>query len=185
MRRLVYYVAVSADGFIADPSGDFSMFPQQPETLAALFADYPETCPAHLRDLLGVSGAPRRFDTVVMGARTHQPALDAGLTSAYPHLRQHVATHRDLPEDPTVTATTDPLATVRALKQEDGFDVWLCGGGHLAGQLVDEIDEVHLKVNPLLLGDGVPLVAGASLPLVLRGSRELPGGVVLSTYARG
>ncbi|GGF44485.1 deaminase [Marmoricola endophyticus] len=184
-RRLAYYVAVSADGFIADPSGDFSMFPQDPQTLAALFADYPETCPAHVRDALGVTGAARRFDTVVMGARTHEPALDAGLTSAYPHLRQYVATTRSLPEDPTVTATTDPLATVRALKAEDSdLDVWLCGGGHLAAQLVDEIDELHLKVNPVLLGAGIPLLGGAALPLTLVGSRELPGGVVLSRYAR-
>ena len=35
-----------------------------------------------------------------MGARTHQPAFDAGLTSAYPHLRQYVVTHHDLPSEP-------------------------------------------------------------------------------------
>ena len=186
MRSLVYYVAVTLDGFIADTEGGADAFVQTPELLGALFEEYPETCPAHVRDLLGVTGEPRHFDTVVMGANTHQPALDAGLTSAYPHLAQYVVTRRDLPEDPTVTAVGDPVATVRELKQQDGLDVWLCGGGDLAAQLADEIDELHLKVSPVVLGAGVPLVGrGASLPpMELAGSHQLPGGVLLNRYVR-
>src|SRR5690606_25751699 len=102
MRKLVYYVAVTIDGFIAAPDGDAGFFANAPETVAALFGRYPETCPAHLREMFGIGGDPVRFDAVILGARTHQPALDAGLTSAYPHLRQFVVTNRDLPHDPTV-----------------------------------------------------------------------------------
>lgn len=80
MRELVHYIAASVDGFIADARGDFSRFPVRAETLAALFERYPETCPAHLREPLGVSGGARRFDTVLMGARTREPAVQAGLT---------------------------------------------------------------------------------------------------------
>ncbi len=121
-----------------------------------------------------------------MGSRTHQPALDAGLTSAYPHLAQHVVTHRELPADPTVSVTDDPVALVQRLRDEEGRDLWLCGGGDLAAQLVDEIDELHLKVNPVVLGDGVPLVGrGTSLPPVeLVDSAALPGGVLLNRYVR-
>lgn len=188
MRDLVYYVAVSADGFIADPDGDFSAFPVDPATLAELFARYPETCPAHARGPLGITAPPRRFDTVVMGYRTHELALAAGLTSAYPHLRQLVATHRELPADDTVEVVRgDVRARVAQLKAEPGMDIWLCGGADLAGQLVDEIDEFQLKVNPVLLGDGVPLLRGAASArgLTRTDSRALPGGVVLTTYRRG
>lgn len=188
MRRLVYYVATSIDGFIAAPDGDASVFPTHPETLAAILAEYPETCPAHVRDLLGVTGGPRHFDTVVMGRATHQPALDAGLTSAYPHLRQYVVTRRaDLPADPTVTVVPDgPAALVRSLKAEDGLDVWLCGGGDLAGQLADEVDELHLKVNPVLLGEGVPLFRGpiAAGAWSLADTADLPHGVRLDRWVR-
>lgn len=188
MRRLVYLVAVSADGFIADAQGSYAAFPQDPTTLADLFAEYPETCPVQAREALGVTGPARRFDTVLLGRRTHQPALDAGLTSAYPHLVQYVATHRDdLPPDPTITVTTDPLGLVRELKRGTGLDIWLCGGGDLAGQLVDEIDEFHLKVYPVLFGEGVPLVAGRHQPLDLHlGSSQPLGdaGVLLLRYVR-
>ncbi|MGY1843591.1 dihydrofolate reductase family protein [Modestobacter sp. SYSU DS0875] len=187
MRQLVYYVATSIDGFIADPAGDFSHFPVRPETLADLFTRHPETCPAHLRDALGVTAAPRRFDTVLMGSRTHAPAVAAGLRDgAYPHLRQIVVTHRSLDGSSAVeTLAGDVAARVAELKAEPGRDIWLCGGGDLAGQIVDLIDEIQLKVNPVLLGDGVPLFRGGGRTRYLQavGVEQLPGGVVLATYA--
>lgn len=189
MRHLVYYVAGSLDGFIADPAGDASAFPTEPETVAALMARYPETCPVHLREALGVSAQPRRFDTVLMGRRTFEPALQAGLVDgAYPHLRQVVVTGRPLPESSSVEVVSgDVAAQVAELKQQPGSDIWLCGGGSLAGQLIDLIDEVQVKVNPVILGEGVPLFAGLdpTRPRRLRpvGVESLPGGVVLATYA--
>lgn len=186
MRKLVYYAAVSLDGFIADPHGETSMFSAEPETLAELFSRYPETCPHHLRGLLGVTGEPRRFDTVLMGYRTHEPALSAGLTSAYPHLRQIVVTHRELPPDSTVeTWSGDIVDRVHALKAQEGKDIWLCGGGSLAAQLDEEIDELQLKINPLSLGAGVPVFAGSDRRRWASDAVEtLPGGVILLTYLR-
>ncbi|NNG20099.1 dihydrofolate reductase [Naumannella sp. ID2617S] len=169
MRSLIYLIAVSLDGYIADAAGEWSSFDSSPELLADLFTEYPETCPVQAREALGVTAPPRHFDTVIMGARTHRPALDAGLTSAYPHLRQYVVTHRtDLPNDPTLRTTTDPVGLVRELKSQPGKNLWLCGGGDLAGQLVDEIDEFHLKVNPVLLGSGTPLLAGVNARVGVR-----------------
>lgn len=204
MRDLVYYIATSIDGFIADPDGDFSRFPVDPATLAVLFERYPETCPTHVRAALGVTAEPRRFDTVIMGSGTFAPGLDAGLTGgAYPHLRQVVATHRALdPADGVETIDGDVLARVAELKAEPGRDIWLAGGGDLSAQLMPLIDEVQVKVNPIVLGDGIPLfgrrVTGTSAPsaepaagstatsiardLSLVSSEPLPGGVVLNTY---
>ncbi|SJN21444.1 dihydrofolate reductase family protein [Luteococcus japonicus] len=189
MRNLVYYVATSIDGFIAEDDGDFSAFPQDPATLRVLFDRYPETCPVHVRDALGVTAAPRRFDAVVMGRRTHQPALDQGLTAgAYPHLAQYVVTRRSLPGSPSVQRVSeDPAQFVADLKREPGRDIWLCGGGDLAAQLLDLIDELQLKVNPVLLGNGIPLVRGTRIPASFRlvQSEQLPGGVLLNTYRKG
>lgn len=43
------------------------------------------------------------------------------------------------------------------MKQQPGRDIWLCGGGSLASLLFQAIDELILKVHPILLGSGIPL----------------------------
>lgn len=187
MRDLVYYVAVTIDGFIAAPDGDAGFFPTEPETVAAQFARYPEACPAHLREAFGVDRPPARFDTVLMGASTYRPAREAGVVSPYPDLRQYVVTHGELPAAPALEAVSGDVAGfVRRLKSEPGRDIWLCGGGDLAGQLRDEIDEIQLKVNPVLAGAGIPLVAGGFAPSAWRhvATEVLPGGVPFHTYRR-
>lgn len=187
MRKLIYYVATSLDGFIAGPDDAVDFYRQSPELLAALFAEYPETCPAHVREALHVSEPARHFDAVIMGRRTQQPALDAGMVTAYPHLNNYVVTSRtDLPTDPSVTYVgDDPAALVRELKARDGMDIWLCGGGRTAGTLADEIDELHLKVSPVLVGAGTPLVEAVGIrEFTLARSRELPDGVLLHIYQR-
>ncbi len=187
MRKLIYLVGTSLDGFIADTDGSPQGFPLDPDVLGRIFAEYPETCPAHLRDALAVTAGARHFDTVVMGYRTHEPALAAGLTSAYPHLQQFVVTHReDLPPDPHLTVVhDDPVALVRELKTREGKDIWLCGGADLAGQVIDEIDELHLKVYPVLFGSGVPLVAGSmTLRFHLVSTEPLGSGTLLNIYSR-
>lgn len=185
MRKLVYYIAVSLDGYIADPGGDTSVFPVERATVDELFDRYPETCPHHLREPLGVSGPARRFDTVILGRSSHEPALQAGLTSGYPHLRQMVVTNRDLPADSSVEVLSgDLVAQVSLLKMEEGLDIWLCGGGDVAGQLLPEIDEIQLKLNPVTLGAGIPLFRSTDRRAWgLQSAESIAGGVVLMTYA--
>lgn len=192
MRALIYYVAVSIDGFIADPDGGFDAFLVEGDHMPWIIGHYPETVPGHLRGPVGLEGTPHAaFDTVIMGRRTHQVAVDEGLPSGYPHLRQYVLTHRaaDLPAEDGLTITDeDPVDLVRRLKAEDSdLDIWLCGGGNLAGQVLDEIDEFRLKVNPVVLGAGVPLVAGdmRALTLTQRSRRDFESGVSYVEYVRG
>ncbi len=187
MPALVYLVATSLDGFIADRNGSTAVFEDDLESARAVLTAYPDTCPAHLRDVFGLSEVRGRFEAVVMGARTHQPALDAGLTSAYPHLDQYVAAHGTLPIDPTVTQWTGDVRThLRNLRSRVSGDIWLCGGGGLASQLIDEIDELHLKVHPVLLGAGVPVVADGipATHFLPSGTTPFPGGVQVVTYRR-
>ena len=191
MRTLIYYVAVSIDGFIADADGGFGDFPVEGDHIPWILEHYPETVPGHLREPVGLARTPHAvFDTVIMGRATHQVAVDEGLASGYPHLRQYVVTHRagELPTEDGLTASDeDPVSLVRRLKSEvSDLHIWLCGGGSLAGQLLDEIDEFRLKVNPVLLGAGIPLVAGRAAPLALspRSRRDFTSGVSYVEYTR-
>ncbi|MFD6281157.1 dihydrofolate reductase family protein [Streptomyces sp. NPDC060209] len=168
MRKLVYYVAVSIDGYIAGPGGEFDFYPQGDEEQATAYASwvnarYPETVPTFVRAGAGLTDAPNlRFDTVLMGLGAYRPGLDAGFTSPYAHLRQYVVSSTLAPDtDPAVTVVAkDPLALVRDLKQEEGQDIWLCGGGLLAGALLPEIDELIIKSYPVVAGSGIPAFSG-------------------------
>ncbi|GAA3192887.1 dihydrofolate reductase family protein [Dactylosporangium siamense] len=190
MRKLIYLVAVTLDGFIAGPDGQVDFFGFDDDSAAAVLADWPETMPTHVRGPLGLEGAAnRRVDTVVMGRGTYEPALAVGITSPYRHLEQFVFSRTLADLDPGVTfvgGDQDSAEFVRDLKRRDGLDIWLCGGGQLAAQLVDEIDELVLKVNPTVIGAGVPLFAGPFRPTPFRrtDTRTFETGVSIVTYER-
>jgi dihydrofolate reductase len=188
MRKLTYYIAASLDGFIAGPEGQFDFFGFEGDFAAFVLAEFPETLPGPARGPLGIGeAANQRFDTVVMGRGTYEPGLAAGLTSPYPQLRQYVFSRSLTGTDPAVEVVAgDPVEVVRKLKAEDGLGIWLCGGGQLAGQLRDEIDELIVKINPLVLGAGIPLFAGefAVDQLRLVESRTFATGTIMATYER-
>lgn len=185
MRKLVYYVAVSVDGYIADPTGGFDAFLMEGDHTSVVFGEYADALPAHAHAALGVDPPKIRFDTVIMGWNTLVPALGISITSPYPHLRQIVASRHARDVDPAIALTDDPLTAARGLKQEDGLDVWLCGGGELAGALLPEIDHLVLKRYPVVFGSGVPLFGDAPhepRPFALTGTRSFGSGVVVEEY---
>ncbi|MBM7808462.1 dihydrofolate reductase [Geodermatophilus bullaregiensis] len=189
MRSLTYLVGTTVDGYVAGPADETDFFPLGEDLLGHLATALPETLPTHVRAHLGIDAPNARFDTVVMGRRTYQPGLDIGVTSPYAHLRQFVVSRRGgLPEDPDVTVVQDdPVAAVRRLKQEDGgLDIWLAGGGTLAGALLPEIDELVVKCYPVVAGAGVPVFAGAFTPTRFEPvQRREFGGTLVTTYRRG
>ena len=162
-RRLVYYVACTVDGFIAREDGSFDWALFQGEHFTDLIEKFPETFPVHLRQVLGVSQNPRRFDTVLMGRKTYEVGLNAGSASPYEPLRQFVVS-RSMPEISHTAVHLHrgaALDLVRQLKAEEGKDIWLCGGAKLAASVFTEIDELTLKINPVVIGSGIPLFDGA------------------------
>jgi dihydrofolate reductase len=187
MRELVYYVAVSLDGFIADPDGGFDAFLVEGDHASVVLGEYADALPGHVAGALGIEPPRTRFDTVLMGWNTLTPALEAGIASPYPHLRQVVASRREREVDPAITLTGDPLSAVRDLKREDGLDIWLCGGGELAGALLPEIDRLVLKRNPFVFGSGIPLFGDAPFApraFLRTATRSFDSGVVVEEYER-
>lgn len=192
MRRLVYYVATTIDGFIAepdrgDPTGRAS-FPVTDDLVRFIVETYPETLPAAARAALGLEGPGRSFDTVLEGRGSYEVGLAAGVADAYPHLRHLVfsSTLAETPDPAVELVRGDAIGRVRELKREPGLDVWLVGGGGLAHSLLAEIDRLVLKVTPAILGSGVPLFDGPFAPHVFHPVDEvrLAGGVRVVTYDR-
>ncbi|MFJ6533234.1 dihydrofolate reductase family protein [Microbacterium sp. NPDC091662] len=155
MRELVYYAAVTLDGYIAGPNGEFDAFLVEGDHMEGINRRFADTLPTVAAEALGIEQKREVFDTVLMGWNTYQVG---GLPSPYAHLRQIVFSRTKSAEAENLEVTAeDPVSVVRRLKQEDGTDIWLCGGGALAASLADEIDRLILKRQPLLFGTGIPL----------------------------
>ena len=171
-RKVAYHIASSLDGFIADETDGFSLFP---------------TSGAHVEDYVASLGG---YGVCLMGRRTYDMGRAAGVTSPYPMLQQVVFSRSlETSPDPAVELVRgDPAERVRALKAEAGKPIYLCGGGELAATLWEAglIDEVLLKLNPILLGRGKPLFGGRGVRsdgLRLVEQKGYPTGVLLLRYA--
>ncbi|MGH1563233.1 dihydrofolate reductase family protein [Mumia sp. DW29H23] len=190
MRRLTYFIALSIDGFIAGPDDEVDFYPASDAYTAWMLEEYPDVLPVHGRAQLGLSDAPNRhFDTVLMGRRSYEPGLAAGLTSPFPHLRQYVVSTTQEDLDPAVTIVRDdPVSLVRRLKSEDSpLDVYLCGGGRLAATLLPEIDRMVVKRYPVVAGAGIQAFGGAPFAPTafdLTDLKTFPGGNAVLVYDR-
>jgi dihydrofolate reductase len=170
-RRLRYGVAVSLDGFIAGTKGEFDWIVIDPAIDFAAMYD--------------------EFDTAVMGRHTHEVMKGmSGGHGALPGIADTVVFSRMLPAatHPRVRITNeDPRLVVRELKARPGKDIWLYGGGQLFRCLLDAglVDTVEVAVIPVILGQGIPLVApGERTRLVLTDVKRLPeSGTVFLSYA--
>ncbi|WP_404436364.1 dihydrofolate reductase family protein [Microbacterium aerolatum] len=189
MRDLTYYVAVSMDGYIAGPGGEFDRFLVEGDHAAVIWGKYGGTAPTALADAAGLSVEGSPFDTVLMGWNAYAVGLPE-MPSPYRHLRQIVVTRgHQAPAGAEGVEFTDrdPVEVVRELKTEEGKGIWLCGGGALAAVLRDEIDSLALKRNPVLFGAGIPLFeSGEYDPAAFRPTAVTPfeSGVVLAEYTR-
>lgn len=190
MRKLVYFIGVSIDGMIAGPGGETDFHPLDPDMVAHVRAEFPETMPVHIRPLIGMAADTpnKRYDTVIMGRATYSLPLAEGVTSPYPHLRQYVVSRSLTGTDPAVTLVPgNPAGLVRQLKAEEGSDIWLCGGADLAGQLLPEIDELVVKSYPVAAGGGVPMFTGGFAPRAFTPVEVLTfgHGGTITTYRPG
>jgi dihydrofolate reductase len=151
-----YYTATTLDGFIADPNDSL-------EWLFTRARD--EDGPLNYRDFIARVGA------LAMGSTTYEWILDHEFKGKEPsewrwpyELPCWVFTHRRLPvvPDARIEFTSGDVAPVHAemVAAAGGRNVWIVGGGDLAGQFADAglLDEVLVSIAPVTLGAGAPLL---------------------------
>jgi dihydrofolate reductase len=141
MRRVRYQVATSLDGYIAGPKGESDWIVMDPDIdFAAHFA---------------------QFDTILLGRTTYEATLkmqgsaDFGMcTYVFSHtLKQS--------EHPNVTIVKDGAKELlERLRNEEGKDIWLMGGGVLFRSLLElgVVDTVEVAIVPVVLGGGVAML---------------------------
>lgn len=149
MSLTQYYTATSLDGFIADERHSLDwLFTRDEDRAAPLSYD-------HFYERVGA---------VAMGATTYEWILDHG-GERWPYdVPARVFTHRELRSAPgaNVAFTSGDVAPVHQelVEAAAGRNVWIVGGGELAGQFADAglLDEVIVYVAPVTLGLGAPLL---------------------------
>ena len=174
MRRVVLFIATSADGFIARPDGAIDWLPADDGN------DY------------GYNVFIKTVDTILMGRKTYEQVLTFG-PFPYPDKRCYVFRRRRTPrkrateKPPSVRFVRgNPVAFVKRLRRQEGSTIWLVGGARLIQPLREAglIDEYIISICPVFIGSGIPLFRNTKrqLPLKLTRSRAYKTGVVQLTY---
>ena len=169
MRKIILGVAVSLDGFIEGPNGEYDWcFMDQDYGLKAFFA---------------------QVDTVFYGRKSYEQLQTMGVPPDWPVFKEYVFSRTLTPDKvpPGVSLISgDTKEAVDNIRQESGKDIWLFGGASLTASLLDLglVDVLWLALHPILLGLGKPLFPPHEnrRPLKLLDSKTYSTGLVSLTY---
>ena len=170
MRKIICYIAVSLDGYIAKADGAVDWLDRYHD------ADY------------GYEAFNQRIDTVLMGYGSYIKSLDFGDT-AFPEGKLYYIFSRQPRTDARARIqfpTESPVTFCASLRQSEGKDIWLLGGGQLLAHFLEEglVDELMVYVMPEMIGRGIALFP-SSHPgrWQLIDHKAYPNGVVFSHYS--
>jgi dihydrofolate reductase len=175
MAELIYHVAITLDNFIADLDGkaDDSIFLYKGDHITDFTSDI------------------QQYDAVLMGGKTYEFGFQFGLKPGepgYKGLKHYVFSNTMQFESNAEVelVRSNAVDFIENLKRKENDKLWLCGGGQLAGSLIEQklIDQLVLKVNPVMIGAGIPLFGGVKprVRLELVDTKEYANGVIKPTY---
>ena len=171
MRKVTFGVANSLDNYIARKDGAIDWILSGEEATSAMIEFW------------------KTIDAVVIGRKTYEPVLKSGTPfPTYPGVNNYVLSHtlKESSDKNVEIIGEDATEFVRKLKNQDGKDIFVMGGGLLAKPLFEAnlIDEVVINIHPVLLGSGIPLFHEMShqIDLELIECKTYKNGCVSATY---
>lgn len=169
MRKVILGLAVSLDGYIEGPNGEYDW--------CLTDQDY------------GMSAFYKRIDSLFIGRKSYDLTLSMGDEAMpdFPKLTEYVfSTTLKEVKPGAILINGDIEAEVNRIKNEPGKDIWLFGGADLTASLLNLglIDEIGLAVHPIILGSGKPLFSNikGKIPLKLIDTKTYSSGLVYLTY---
>ncbi|PZD93777.1 dihydrofolate reductase [Paenibacillus sambharensis] len=173
-NKIVLYIAMSLDGYIARPDGSV-------DWLFDVEGDGGDNGYGRFYSSVG---------TVVMGRLTYEAVL--GLEEVFPYADKpcYVLTRTNTPRlaNPHAQYTDRPLKELLSeLQSKSDGDVWVVGGGQVVKACLKEnlLDEMQIAVIPKVLGSGIPLFPEGSPASTYRLTNTEPiGQIVMLTYER-
>lgn len=171
-RKTIVYIASSADGFIARPNGAVDWL-ERPGSKG----DY------------GMKEFYRSVDTCILGRKTYDMAVSFGMPEGYAGKKNYVfsRTLKKAANPKVMVINKDVAQFSEQLRSQKGRNIWLVGGAELVAAFLDcgQVDEFIIHVVPVLIGEGIPLVAPRhrDIPLNLLESKAFEDGVVRLHYS--
>lgn len=147
MRKIKLYIAASIDGYIADTNGELDWLSEYPIT-SELNYGYDEFF--------------NSVDTVLMGGRTYRDILNMDVIYPYNDKISYIITRNKNAQTSIENIqflAENIIETISSLKDQQGKDIWLVGGGEIISLLLDNdlVDEMIITYIPKILGDGIAL----------------------------
>lgn len=142
MRKIILNLAVSLDGFIEGPDGEFDWcFTDQ---------DY------------GMTDFMNRIDAVFFGRKSYELVLKMDRNPFPDKIKYVFSKTINSVKGQTKIINQNMEEAVNNIKEQEGKDIWLFGGSNLIKNLLNAelVDEMQLSVHPILLGKGKPLFKG-------------------------
>jgi dihydrofolate reductase len=188
MSTVQYYCAASLDGYIADPDDGIDWLTSYEGTYEGARAE---------QSPMSEEGSYEAFyadvGALVSGSVTYEFVLNHSSEGSWPYAGKPywVLSSRELPapaaEGADVRIVRGEVADLfeEMLASAGGRNLWVVGGGNIASQFADAglLDELHLTVVPVVLGDGKPLFdRGLPQPLQLTGTRVFANGMAELRY---
>jgi dihydrofolate reductase len=170
MRQVILGLAVSLDGYIEGPNGEYDWcFSDQ---------DY------------GLSTFYKRIDTAFIGRKTYELILDMDENSGsgFPNLKEYIfSTTLDKVKEGATLIKGDIKTEVEKIRKEKGKDIWLFGGAGLTTSFLNLglVNELSLAVHPVILGGGKPLFHNIKerINLTLLDTKTYSTGLVSLSYS--
>ncbi len=174
-RKIIVYIATSADGYIARLDGNVDWL-NRPRP----------------KGNYGMGAFFKTIDTILWGRKTYELTLgfgQSGSSMGYgAKIRNYIFTSNPKKfDDSKLEFVNEPVQefTTR-LRAQPGKDIWMMGGGGIIASFLDagELDEFIIDVIPTFIGEGIPLIKPRHrlVPLKLLSTRDYPDGVVRLHY---
>lgn len=175
MKKVILYVAVSLDGYIADADHGVKWL----ETL-----DNPDNSDYGYGDF--ISGV----DTIIMGRKSYETVRSFDMEWPYHDKKVYIITRQDelvIDTPNTVILKGDLVEEIEKLKYVWGDkSIWLLGGGLTTRSLLEHqcVEEIMLFTAPVLIGDGIRLFPASKSVVKTRllHHQAYPSGMVLNHY---
>jgi len=172
-RKVIVYIAMSIDGYIARPDGDLDWL----SAVEVAGEDY------------GYGEFIKTVDTVILGRKTYDKILSLGTPFWHSGKQCYVITRTAKPTEGDINFYTGDIpALLEQIRKQPGKNIFVDGGAQIVNECMKHqlVDEFIISIIPVFLGSGIVLFneGRPEMKMKLAGSKSFPSGLLQLHYTR-